>query len=214
MKVRPEVHPLAKGAPRAAAPDWLAGCRVGDGAAIAAMFAENAPVVERVIYRLVGSTPDLEDLVQSTFVEALRTLPRYRGEASFKTWLGSIAVHMAQHHLRAGRIRRHEPLELVADERLAAPATDAEGQLDERRLSHKLHALLDRLPAVQRIALVLFTLEGLAVEEVAALMSTSQTTTRSRVFFARRALRKLIRADRELNAWTATLLGESAGGVP
>jgi len=214
MKVRPERHPLEKGAPRVAPPDWLAGCRAGDGTAIAAMFAENAPIVERVFYRLVGSTPDLEDLVQSTFLEALRTLSRYRGEASFKTWLGSIAVHMAQHHLRAGRVRRHEPLELVADERLTVPAADAEGRLDERRLSHKLHALLDHLPAAQRVALVLFTIEGLPVEEVAALMSTSQTTTRSRVFFARRALRKLIRADRELSAWTAALLGEEPGGAP
>jgi len=194
---------------RPGVPEWIVGCRAGDRRAIAAMFEQNVSSVERVIGRLVGTTPDLEDLVQSTFVEALRTLARYRGEASFKTWLTSIAIHVAQHHLRAGRLRRHEPLELVSEQRLRPVGPVSESALDERRLSVRLHGLLDQLPAVQRIALVLFCLEGLPVQEVAALMGSSQTTTRSRVFFARRALRKLIRADRQLSGLTSALLGEN-----
>lgn len=175
------------------------------------MFQENVVSVERVIGRLVGATPDFEDLVQSTFVEAMRTIANYRGEASFKTWITSVAVHVAQHHLRSGRLRRHEPLELVAEHRLVPPAADVELRMDERRLSARLHALLDRLPPQQRVALVLFTLEGLPIQEVAVLMGASQTTTRSRVFFARRALRKRIRADRYLSGLTAALFGGLSG---
>jgi len=172
------------------------------------MFREHCETVERMIARLVGSSPDLEDLVQTTFVEALRTIHRYRGEASFKTWLASIAVHVAQHHLRAGRLRRHAPLELVPEARLASSAPDIEGQLDERRLSARLYALLDRIPARQRVALILFTIDGRPAEEVAALMGASQTATRSRVFFARRALRALIREDRGLAEMAANMFGE------
>ena len=176
------------------------------------MFREHCETVERMIARLVGSSPDLEDLVQTTFVEAMRTLHRYRGEASFKTWLTSIAVHVAQHHLRAGKLRRHAPLELVPEARFASAPPDIEAQLDERRLSGRLYALLDRIPARQRVALILFTIEGRPVEEVAALMESSQTTTRSRVFFARRALRALIREDPDLCELATNMMGERREG--
>jgi RNA polymerase sigma-70 factor (ECF subfamily) len=172
------------------------------------MFREHCETVERMIARLVGASPDLEDLVQTTFVEAMRTIHRYRGEASFKTWLTSIAVHVAQHHLRAGRLRRHTPLDLVPESHVASSAPDIEARLDERRLSARLYALLDQIPARQRVALLLFTIDGRTAEEVAALMGASQTTTRSRVFFARRALRALIHEDRDLSEMANSLFGE------
>jgi RNA polymerase sigma-70 factor (ECF subfamily) len=178
------------------------------------LFDDLRPTVERVLGRLVGPSPDFEDLVQVTFEKAILGLPRFRGEASVKTWITSIAVHVAQHHLRAGRVRRHLPLELVPDERLATPS-DTERHLDERRLSGRLHALLDRITAGKRVALLLFAVEGRSVEEVAALMGASQTATRSRVFFARRELRKLIAADPDLRELAEAMLGGRAvGGEP
>ena len=187
-------------------PAWLEGCRAGEQRAIAAMFDELSPVVERVIGRLVGPSPDFEDLVQVAFEKAILALPRFRGEASVKTWITSIAVHVAQHHLRAGRVRRHVPLDLVPEEALRRePSHDR--MLDERRLAPELHALLDRIAPKKRIALLLYVVEGHSIEEVAALMSASQTATRSRVFFARRELRKLLADDARLSEHVAALLG-------
>ena len=204
--MRPDTRPDPAIAPQQ--PTWLAGCRAGDAAAITAMFDDNLRTVEKVIGRLVGGTPDFEDLVQNTFAEALRTLPRFRGEASFKTWITSIAVHTAQHHLRSGRLRRHVGLELVPEERVAAPRIDMEQVLDERKLSGRLHSLLDKISPPKRVALLLFAIDGRSVEEVAALMGASQTATRSRVFFARRELRALIAADPALSEMADTMLGE------
>lgn len=204
--MKPQADPRTGVAARQGVPGWLDGCLAGDPTAVSAMFEENCEAVERIISRLVGATPDLEDLVQNTFIEALQALRRYRGDASFKTWITSIAVHIAQHHLRAGKLRRHAPLELVAEEHVASGPVDVEGVLDQRRMSARLHGLLDRIPANQRIALLLFAIEGRPVEEVAALMGASQTTTRSRVFFARRALRKLIAVDPALSEMAATLV--------
>jgi RNA polymerase sigma-70 factor (ECF subfamily) len=198
--------------PALAPPAWLEGCRAGEERAIAAMFDELLPVVRRVLGRLVGPSRDFEDLVQGTFERAIRALPHFRGEASVATWISSIAVHVAQHHLRAGRVRRHVALELVPDERLSPPPADAERDVDERRLSGRLHALLDRISPPKRVALLLFAVEGRSVEEVAALMGASQTATRSRVFFARRELRKLIAADPTLREFAAAMIGRSDGG--
>lgn len=187
--------------------DCLSGCRAGERNAIKQLFEEHCAMIERVIGRLVGPTPDLEDLVQDTFAAALRALSGYRGEASLKTWLTSIAVHVAQHHLRAGRLRRHTPLELVDEKQVPAFSPEFEARLDERRFSARVHGLLDQIPAKQRIALLLFTVEGKSVGEVAALMGASQTATRSRVFFARRALRSLICDDPALSDLATALLG-------
>jgi RNA polymerase sigma-70 factor (ECF subfamily) len=183
----------------------LTRCRAGDGQAIEELFRAHAPQVERVLGRLVGPVADLEDLTQTVFLEAISALSRFRGEASFKTWLLSIAAHVGQHYLRAGKVRRHVPLDLVPEDELRGEVTH-DRRLDERRLALELHQLLDRIAPKKRIALLLYVVEGHSVEEVAALMGASQTATRSRVFFARRELRKLLSSDKRLAEHVEALL--------
>ncbi len=190
----------------------LEACRAGDGQAIERLYRRHVGTVERTIGRLVGPTPDLEDLVQTTFVEALHTLQRFRGSASFRTWVTRIAVHVAQHHLRAGRVRRHVALEVVGEHELPVRPADADRRLDEKRLAVRLHTLLDRISAKKRVALLLFVVEGRPVEEIAALTGASNTATRSRLFFARRELRALIEADPELSDLARALLPRLTGG--
>jgi RNA polymerase sigma-70 factor (ECF subfamily) len=205
---------------KSAEPEWEAddpvfeACRGGEPEAIERLFRAYAPVVQGIIGRLVGPTPDFEDLVQTTFLEALGNLSRFRGEAKLSTWLCRIAVHVAHHHLRAGKVRRHVPLELVADggdnPASLTASSNVDQAIDRRRLALKLHTALDRLAPKKRIALLLYVVEGRSVEEVAALMRATQTATRSRTFFARRELRKLIASDPELSELAATML-ESVG---
>jgi len=202
MTAMPPLLTLAAAEPSAACLD---GCRAGDQQSIEELFRTHAALVERVLGRLVGPVADLEDLVQTVFLEAISALSRFRGEASFKTWLLSIAAHVGQHYLRAGRIRRHVPLDLVPEEALRGEP-DHDRQLDDRRLAPELHRLLDRVAPKKRIALLLYVVEGHSVEEVASLMGASQTATRSRIFFARRELRKLLSADPRLSEHVAALL--------
>jgi RNA polymerase sigma-70 factor, ECF subfamily len=213
----------ARTIPELAADDpCVAGCRAGRSESIETLFRTYGGMVQGVIGRLVGPTPDFEDLVQTTFAEALSNLGRFRGEAKLSTWLCGIAVHVAHHHLRAGKVRRHVPLELVAQDRENERASDramslpaliapsvADQTIDGRRLASKLHAVCDRISPKKRIALLLYVMEDRSVEEIAALMRATQTATRSRMYFARRELRKLIRADAELRELADGLLGET-----
>jgi RNA polymerase sigma-70 factor (ECF subfamily) len=193
----------------------LAGCRARRPEAVEALYRAYGAMIEGVIGRLVGPTADFEDLVQTTFAEAIANLGRFRGEAKLSTWLCGIAVNVAHHHLRAGKVRRHVPLELVADDRaptslalVDGSGVEADDRLDGRRLAAKLHAACDRIAPKKRIALLLYVLEDRSVEEIAALMRATQTATRSRMFFARRELRKIVRNDPELRELAAGLIGD------
>jgi RNA polymerase sigma-70 factor, ECF subfamily len=185
----------------------VAGCRAGDRASLDRFFRTYVSYVERVIARLLGPTSDLQDLVQSTFIEAIQSFDRYRGEASLRTWVTRIAVHVSMHQLRAG-VRRHMPLELVAPfPELAAPGWPADVQLSVRQLARQLHDLLDRLAPKKRVAFLLYTVEEYPVEEVAALTGASRAATKSRIWFARRELLAAVRRRPELQAFMQTSLG-------
>jgi RNA polymerase sigma-70 factor, ECF subfamily len=182
----------------------VAGCRAGNAVSLEQFFRSHVRYVERVIARLTGPTPDLEDLVQTTFIQAIGSFGRYRGEASLKTWVTRIAVHVALHQLRSG-VRRTVPLELVpAAAEPADPATPADQIAASGQLARRLHTLLDRIAAKKRIAFLLYTVQDFSIEEVAALMGASKAATKSRIWFARRELIALVRCHPDLRVLIET----------
>jgi RNA polymerase sigma-70 factor, ECF subfamily len=190
---RLEIVPLPYASPDD--PALVDGCRAGDRRALDRFFRLHVQRVERTIGRLVGPTPDLEDLVQTTFIEAMRSFARFRGEASLATWVTRIAVHVAQHQLRRG-LRRNVPLELLpSDDEPKDPARSPEHVSDDRELALRLHAALDRVKPKKRIAFLLFAIEGHSIEEVAALTGSSVAATKSRIWFARRELVAMAKKD-------------------
>ena len=193
--------------PSALEAELVAGCRAGDRAGLDLFFRGHVRYVERVIMRLVGPTPDLEDLVQATFVEAIQSFGRYRGEASLKTWVTRIAVHVALHHLRTG-VRRSVPLEVVpsANEPLD-PARSQEHALSDRQLAQRLHTLLDQIAPKKRVAFLLYTVGEYSIDEVAALTGAGVAATKSRIWFARRELLALVRGRDDLREAAGVLEG-------
>jgi RNA polymerase sigma-70 factor, ECF subfamily len=186
------------------------GCRAGDAASLDSFFRVYFGYVQRVISRLVGPTPDLQDLVQSTFIEAIQSFDRYRGGASLQTWVTRIAVHLSLNQLRTG-VRRHVPLELVPPSHEPAdPRSTADVELSTRQLGRRLFDLLDRLAPEKRVAFLLYTIEEHSIEEVAALTGASCAATKSRIWFARRELLAAVKNRPELRAFVQ----ESVGAEP
>lgn len=178
--------------PRAGVPaDQIEACRRGDRSALEAVFRAHAPGLARLLRRMVGPTTDVEDLLQETFANAIPAFTTFRGEASIKTWLHRIAIHVAHNHLRRPRHRRE--VELVDADAIAREPVAPGGEQGE--IVERLYAYLDDLDATKRIALLLYAVEEHTVDEIAALMGASRTATRSRIFWARRALMKRMRKD-------------------
>ncbi len=151
--------------------------------------------MERLLARLLGPRADVEDVLQLTLIAAVSAFPRFRGEASVTTWLARIAVRTAHAHLRSASVRRPRvALELLPTE----PRDDGpsvEQRMDAHRALRRLHEHLDALGPRKRIAFVLHAVDGRTVDEVAALMGATVAGTKSRLFFARRALMARVTRD-------------------
>lgn len=169
-------------------------CRRGDRGALGRVYVQHAPELERLLGRLLGPKADVEDVLQQTFIAASRAFPRFRGEASVRTWLGRIAVHQAYEALRRPEIKRRAPLELVIDHAVS-PDVGVERSYEARRRLARLYEHLDTISAKQRIAFVLHVIEGHPIDEVTALMDAGVAATKSRVMWARRTLIKKAQRD-------------------
>lgn len=195
-------------------PALVEACRRGERRALEAVFRAEAPALERRIARMVGPRADVEDLLQATLIAAIGAFPRFRGEASVRTWLARIAVHVVRDHLRRPEQRRKVALELLpSGEHTIDRSPSPEGAVETRRRLARLYHHLDALDPKKRIAFVLHVLEGQSVEEVAALTDASVVATKSRIFWARRALHARLRKDPEFRELAAEAIAHEGGGT-
>jgi RNA polymerase sigma-70 factor, ECF subfamily len=170
--------------------DPIAACRRGDRGALDAVFRAHALGLARLLTRILGPSADVEDLLQETFAAAIGAFPRFRGEASVKTWLHRIAIHVARQDLRRPRHRREVELADAGEHEATTELSP-----ERRELARRLYAHLDAIDATKRIALVLYVIEEHTVDEIAALMGASRAATRSRILWARRKLMRRMRRD-------------------
>jgi RNA polymerase sigma-70 factor (ECF subfamily) len=187
----------------APAPDdsLVEACRAGDRDALEALFRRHGPYLSGLLRRLLGASPDIEDLLQATFVRAMAAFPRYRGEGAVAHWLAGIAVLIAREHLRRPEVRRRARWDQVSlvDEP-EAPEVSVERRVDGRRLLDRVAAHLDHVSPDQRLAFLLHVVEGYPIATVARMTGASGVATKSRVFLARRALRTRAARDPVLAA--------------
>src|SRR5690349_18280885 len=100
-------------------PELIEACRRGERAALERVLRAHATDLTRFLTRMVGPGADVDDLLQTTMIAAVGAFPRFRGEASVRTWITRIAVNVVREHLRRPERTRKVSLELVPEE----PAT-------------------------------------------------------------------------------------------
>ncbi|HEY6882287.1 MAG TPA: RNA polymerase sigma factor [Polyangiales bacterium] len=185
------------------------GCRRGERAALEQVFRAEAPYLERVLSRLLGPGADLEDMLQNTLEQAIHAFPSFRGEASVRTWLTRIAVRGALHHLKSPAQKRRVNLALIEGGLSAASRPHEE--FEARASLQVLYEHLAKLDPKQRTAFLLFQVEERSMEEVAALMDSGVSATKSRVMWARRKLLARLSKDPRATGLLAAVSGRGAG---
>ncbi len=164
--------------------------RRGERSAFGELYRRNYPRVVRRLTYLLGPDGAVLDLVQETFLRAYRGLGSYRGEASFSTWVLSIATNMARTHYRRSRsnIWRlwRRPEEETRVEYTISPVDETYPHLAA------VHQALGQISSGLREAVILFELEELSLKEVAATLDIPINTAASRVRRGRRRLRQAL----------------------
>jgi len=162
----------------------------GDRRAFADLYRRHLDSVYARLTRVVGPVPERDDLVQQIFLDLHRALPRFRGDAALATFLHRIALNVACEHLeRRRRSRaRSEALDDRQLETLIAPGASPEQRARQRQELCRLFDLLEQLSPKRRAAFVLVAVEGLPLEDAAALLNANPPAIKQRVLEARREL--------------------------
>jgi RNA polymerase sigma-70 factor (ECF subfamily) len=178
-------------------------CRAGDQAARTELVKRHLDQVQLTLFRIVGPSQEMTDLVQTALLEVLRSLRSYRGDALLRTWVDRVCANVAYQHLRKSNRPAPVLLAVVPDIMDGDHPVGERGEaaLRGRRLLTRLTRLLDGLEPRKRIALILHAVQGYSVREVAAMTDSRVSTTKSRIMYGRRELLRRARQDPELRDW-------------
>jgi len=181
----------------------LSRARSGDRDAYRALVERYQRRVYNLAFSLVKSKEDAADIAQDAFVKAYQSLDRFKGEASFYTWLYRITNNLAIDLLR----RRHPGESLDAD----PTSQDDPGEMQagvgvlgtrlgtnpqrsalRRELAEKMEEALGQIPEKHRAILLLREVEGLSYEEIAESLEIPKGTVMSRLFHARSKMQEIL----------------------
>jgi RNA polymerase sigma factor (sigma-70 family) len=154
----------------------------------------------RSAYLLCGNDSEAQDLVQETFLQALKSAHRFRGQSAIYTWLYGILLNLNRHHWR--RQKR-----VVLDENIALETPidgAAEADADREFRATRLARALQTLSQEHREVIVLRFYENLKIHEIAAQTGMSAGTIKSRLHYALRCLEKLVPDELNLFASEGT----------
>jgi RNA polymerase sigma-70 factor (ECF subfamily) len=162
--------------------------RAGERWATEALFHRYVRIVNRLAFRLMGRDVDVDDLVQESFAQALTGLARLEEPGAFGPWLTSIVARTAHKTIRhrqvlrrVGLLGREAPIDPEAMISKTAPP-DVVAEL------RSVYQVLHLLPAALRVPLVLQRVEGLPLDEIAAIVGASLATVKRRIAQAEDAL--------------------------
>ena len=174
------------------------GLRRGDPAVTRRFFELYSGRVESTLRRLLGPSDETEDLVHDVFVDALEAIDKLRDPAALTAWVRGIAVITAKRRLLKKYRRRW--LSLTPTGTLPEVPVHT-NEVDAREAFRSCHDVLNQLHPEDRIAVLLYRLEELTVEEAAKAMDLSPSTFKRRLRRGEQRLLKLARKSAPLLFW-------------
>ena len=180
--------------------DYLEALRSGDQQAFARLVEEHSSSVYQLALRMLHDPQEAEDVLQETFLNAFRALPRFEGRASLSTWLYRIATNQA-----LMRLRRKRPSQISLEEPLQSEDGDyprqfidwcclPEKEFMSEEVRSELRRAVKRLSPALHSVFVLRDLQGLSTRETADILQISESAVKTRLLRARLQLREHLSA--------------------
>lgn len=141
-----------------------------------------------VAFRITGRDDDAADVMQEAFISAFRNLDHYRGEASFGSWLKRIIVNKAINQIKK---RKWETLPESEDEFDVAEEDENDEYVTVFSIERVKRAI-ENLPDGYRAVLTLYLIEGYDHQEIAEILSITESTSKSQLNRAKSKLKELL----------------------
>ncbi|MBL9037718.1 MAG: RNA polymerase sigma factor [Archangium sp.] len=158
--------------------------RAGEALALTQLYERTRDQAWRVLYRVVGPSADLEDLLQESYVHLMKALKGYRGDSKVTTFVHRVCVNVGLMYVRS---RRRRPETLTADlpDGVAPETSDPERAAQVKQASKLVQQALATLSQEKAEVFTYHELLGLKPEEIAELVDAPVNTVRSRLNRAR-----------------------------
>jgi RNA polymerase sigma-70 factor (ECF subfamily) len=164
----------------------------GDKHAMRALYARHNVRVYRFILRLTNDASLAEDLVSEVFLGAWRRAGGFKSKSQVSTWLLAIARNKA---LSALSHRRDQRLDDDMANSIADPADNVETTIEAQDRSAIIQKCLSQLSSQHREVIDLIYYHEKTVEEVAEIIQVPKNTVKTRMFYARKSMEKLLTAS-------------------
>jgi RNA polymerase sigma-70 factor (ECF subfamily) len=175
----------------------------GDARAFDTLVLRYSSDIYGLLFRITEDTEEASDLTQETFLQALKSIKKFRGDAEIKTWLFRIAINQSRNRFRWWKRRKKEktvsldapvgesntPMSETFSDGIANPE---ENTLQNERERFLVEALKE-LPEIYRNAVILCDIEGLSYEEISEALELNMGTVKSRIARGRIELRKKLK---------------------
>jgi len=171
----------------------------GEQQAFALLVRKYQTRVANILTRYVRSSGDIPDVSQEVFIKVYKSLPNFRGDSAFYTWLFRITVNTAKNYLTS-QSRRPPASDIDAEE---ADSYDGSGALKDganpeailhsQEVKQVILKVIGDLPDELKSAITLRELEGMSYDEIAQIENCPIGTVRSRIFRAREAIDKQLK---------------------
>jgi RNA polymerase sigma factor (sigma-70 family) len=148
-------------------------------------------LVVHVVYRMIVSVQDREDICQDIFIKTYRSLAGFRFESRLSTWIAKVAYNTCINHLA----KKRESLAgqclpgIESLDDLPGDAAAPDRVTEQRDIARRLQAEIEKLPAAHRAILTLFHIDGMTYDEIRKVTGLPEGTVKSHLYRARMHLK-------------------------
>jgi RNA polymerase sigma-70 factor (ECF subfamily) len=180
---------------------FISRCQKGDAEAFGVLVERYQKKMFNIAFRMTGDYEEAGEVVQEAFLSAFRAIKKFRGEATFATWMTSIVLNHAKNCLKKIKVK---PISLdeASEAHDGAPRFDppasgmsAMEQLEKKDVQEAVQEAINSLDAEFREVLILKDIQELSYEEIGAILNIPGGTVKSRIFRAREALRERLKRN-------------------
>lgn len=180
--------------------EFIERLKTGDAKAFDSLVTRYSGDIFALLYRITEDAEEAGDLTQETFLNALKAIKNFRGEADLKTWLFRIAINESRNRFRWWKRRQKEKTisldapfgesDTTLGETFSSTSKNPEENVLQKEREQALAKALSELPEIFREAIILCDIEGLSYDEIAEVLQINIGTVKSRIARGRDELRK------------------------